>query len=250
MAAEDVKMKGVDEADWEAERQEMVDVVSRHFIDSENLTGVGRIGDRLRAAMLRVDRHRFVPESLVHLSYTDSALSIGHGQTISQPFIAALMIELAGVGPATRALEIGTGCGYVAALLSLVAREVYSIERVPELAADSSSCLGDQGFGEVHLRCGDGFEGWREAAPFDSILVSACAGELPEPLVEQLSVGGRMVIPVGAPNAYQELRVIEKTGKGDVEVRHGLPVAFVPLVHSAESVCANTSKSHLELDPP
>jgi protein-L-isoaspartate(D-aspartate) O-methyltransferase len=243
-------MKSVDETDWEAERREMVDVVSRHFVESENLTGVGQMDDRLRDALMRVERHRFVPEPLMHLSYTDSALSIGHGQTISQPFIVALMIALAEVGPATRVLEIETGCGYVAALLSLVAREVYTIERVPELAARSSSCLGDQGFGEVHLRCGDGSEGWPEAAPFDSILVSACAGEVPEPLVDQLSIGGRMVIPVGAPNAYQELRVIEKTGKGEVEVRHGLPVTFVPLVHSAESVCAQTSTSHFELDPP
>ena len=210
----------------------MVERVSRHFVETGNLTGLLRMGDRLESALLRVPRHHFVPAALADLSYEDSALSIGYGQTISQPFIVALMIELAKLDREARVLEVGTGSGYEAAVLSLIVEEVYTIELVPELADRSAACLAELGFERVHLRSGDGFEGWEEAAPFDAIFVAACSRDVPKPLVRQLAIGGRMVIPIGAPNAYQELRVIEKTSADEVVVRHGLPVAFVPLVHS------------------
>lgn len=224
-------MKSEGDAYWENARIDMVECVARHFAQTGDMTGTFEMGDRLKAALRSVPRHRFVPSASQALGYHDSALSIGHGQTISQPFIVALMIELAAVKPGDRVLEVGTGCGYDAAVLSLIVDEVYTIERVPELAERSSDCLSDLGFDRIHVRCGDGFDGWPEAAPFDAILVTACANEIPAPLVTQLAIGGRIVIPVGTPNAYQELQVVEKTGVDETVVRHGLPVAFVPLIH-------------------
>jgi protein-L-isoaspartate(D-aspartate) O-methyltransferase len=221
--------------EWEDARRQMVERVALHFADTGNTTGLFRMGDRLEAALSTVPRHRFVPPGLVGLAYADSALPIDHGQTISQPFIVALMIELAHLTSDARVLEIGTGSGYEAAVLARMVDDVYTIELVPELAERSAACLAELGFGGIHVRCGDGFEGWPEEAPFDAILVTACSPEVPEPLLQQLAVGGRMVIPVGSPNAYQELRVIEKTGTDDFVVRHGLSVAFVPLVHSEDA---------------
>ena len=212
----------------------MVDVVARHFEQTREETGIGAMSASLRDALLQVPRHRFVRSGSRALAYADTALSIGFGQTISQPFIVALMIELAGVTPESRVLEVGTGGGYQAAVLGSIASEVYTIERVSELANESAALLDELGFDRVETRCGDGFEGWPEAAPFDAILVTACSSEAPSPLIAQLKVGGRMVIPVGTPRAYQELRVVEKIAADEVVVRHGLPVAFVPLVHAVE----------------
>lgn len=228
-----------DDDAWEGPRREMVEQVARHFSETRESTGLDGMGELLEAVMAKVPRHRFVPASLADLAYADSALSIGFGQTISQPFIVALMIELAQVGRKTRVLEVGTGSGYEAAVLSLMAEDVYSIELVPELAERSATCLAEIGFESIHLRQGDGFEGWEEAAPFDAILVTACSNELPAPLVRQLAIGGRMVIPIGSVNSYQELRVIEKTAADEVIIRHGLPVAFVPLVHSENASAGN-----------
>ena len=213
-------------------RRDMVEQIERHFEDTRRTTGVSRPGDRLAQAMREVPRHLFVPpESAMH-AYADTALPIGFRQTISQPFIVALMIELAHLRPDARVLEVGTGSGYQAAVLASLVREIHTIELVPELAERASRLLSELGLERVHVRCGDGFEGWPEAAPFDAILVTACSREVPDPLLAQLVVGGRMVLPLGAPNAYQELRVVEKTTEDSFEFLHGLPVAFVPLVHS------------------
>ena len=211
--------------------QEMVDQVARHFAETADTTGEAALEERVRDAMLAVPRHRFVPEALRPRAYADSALPIGCGQTISQPFIVALMTQLARVDHGARVLEIGTGSGYEAAVLAEVASEVFSIELVPELAERAEALFAELGISRVHVRTGDGFAGWPEAGPFDAILVTACAAEVPRPLIEQLAPDGRMVIPVGHPNAFQELQVVRATGGGEHVVQHVLPVAFVPFVH-------------------
>jgi protein-L-isoaspartate(D-aspartate) O-methyltransferase len=211
----------------------MVEQIARHFADTADETGEATLDERVREAMLAVPRHRFVPEALRARAYADSALPIGCGQTISQPFIVALMTQLGRIEPGARVLEIGTGSGYEAAVLAEIASEVYSVELIAELAERAEALFAELGISVVHVRTGDGFEGWPEAAPFDAILVTACASEVPQPLVDQLSPYGRLVIPVGQPRAYQELQVIRATGGGEHVVQHVLPVAFVPFVHES-----------------
>ena len=178
-------------------------------------------------AMARVPRHRFVPAPLQHLAYADHPLPIGFDQTISQPYIVAYMTEAAGVAPGDKVLEIGTGSGYQAAILAELAREVYTIEIVPELAERSRTLLAEMSYANVHVRAGDGYAGWPEHAPFDAIVVTAAPDHVPPALVEQLAVNGRMVIPVG--RGEQHMRVITRTDRGVVE-QVTLPVQFVPLV--------------------
>lgn len=178
-------------------------------------------------AIARVPRHRFVPAPFQHLAYADRPLPIGFDQTISQPYIVGYMTEAADVSAAHRVLEIGTGSGYQAAVLGELAREVYSIEIVPELATRARTLLRELGYDNVHVRTGDGYAGWKEHAPFDAILVTAAPDHVPPALVEQLAVNGRMIIPVGADD--QEMRVLTKTPAGVVE-QTTLQVRFVPLV--------------------
>ena len=179
------------------------------------------------AAMNRVPRHRFVPAPLQHLAYADHPLPIGFDQTISQPYIVAYMTEAAEIAPGDKVLEIGTGSGYQAAILGELAREVYTIEIVPQLAERSRALLQQLGYANVHVRTGDGYAGWPEHAPFDAIVVTAAPDHVPPALVEQLAVNGRMVIPVG--RGEQQMRVITKTERGVIE-QATLPVRFVPLV--------------------
>jgi protein-L-isoaspartate(D-aspartate) O-methyltransferase len=179
------------------------------------------------AAMARVPRHQFVPASYQHLAYRDHPLPIGLDQTISQPYIVAYMTEAAAILPGEKVLEIGTGSGYQAAVLAELAREVYTIEILPELATGARSLLRRLGYTNVQVRTGDGYEGWEEHAPFDAILVTAAPDHVPPALVEQLAVNGRMVIPVGGDE--QVMRVLTKTAEGVVE-EDLLPVRFVPLV--------------------
>ena len=183
----------------------------------------GVADDRVLNAMRAVPRHLFVPDALRHLAYEDRPLPIGHGQTISQPYIVAYMSEALEVRPEHRVLEIGTGSGYQAAVLSRLAREVYTIEIVPELAKEAAARL--KPFGNVQVREGDGYAGWPERAPFDRIMVTAAPERIPQPLIDQLAPGGRMVIPVGT--AEQWMTVLEKTSSGVVE-RRTIPVRFVP----------------------
>jgi protein-L-isoaspartate(D-aspartate) O-methyltransferase len=180
-------------------------------------------------AMRTVPRHEFVPEAYRASAYDDSPLPTSLGQTISQPYIVALMTELADPKPEQRVLEVGTGSGYQAAVLSKLVRDVYSIEILPELAARAESRLDRLGFKNVHVRQGNGYQGWPEYAPFHSILVTAGATEIPQPLVEQLAPGGRMIIPVGRDSSVQTLQVVSKDAKGLVSVRNVIPVRFVPL---------------------
>ena len=182
---------------------------------------------RVLDAIRRVPRERFVSAGSEGLAYRDSPLAIGHGQTISQPYIVAVMSEAAAIESDDVVLEIGTGSAYQAAVLGELAREVYTIEIVPELASQAGALLRDLGYRNVHPRLGDGYAGWPEHAPFDAIVVTAAPPVVPEALKLQLKVGGRMVVPVGT--ADQELLVIERTADGFTE-RRLMPVRFVPMV--------------------
>jgi protein-L-isoaspartate(D-aspartate) O-methyltransferase len=201
-----------------------------HYI--QNYLGKGEFSEVLLAAMAEVPRHEFVPPNLRHQAYANHPLPIGQGQTISQPFIVAAMTELLGCGPGDKVLEIGTGSGYQAAVLAGIVGHVYTIEIVPELGESARDRLQRLGYGNVTVRVGDGYAGWAEQAPFDGIMVTAAAPDVPKPLVDQLKPGGRLVIPVGGPWLGQDLLVVEKQRDGSVTQRNVLPVAFVPLTGS------------------
>ena len=185
---------------------------------------------RVLAALARVPRHEFVPPALRGAAYTDGPLPIGRDQTISQPYIVAYMTEAARIEPGDKVLEIGTGSGYQAAILAELAREVYTIELIPELAATAKAALDKLGYTNIRTRIGDGYAGWKEQAPFDAILVTAAPDHVPPALIEQLAVGARMIIPVG--RGEQEMRVITKTAAGVTE-EATMPVMFVPLVRGS-----------------
>lgn len=182
---------------------------------------------RVLEALRRVPRHAFVPEALQAEAYDDRPLPIGHGQTISQPYVVGFMTEQLKLRADERVLEIGTGSGYQAAVLSVLVREVYSIEIVPPLAERATRELARMGYTNVHVRTGDGYLGWPEAAPFDAIIVTCAPDHVPAPLVEQLREGGRMIIPVGDAGS-QNLHLLRKSD-GRVEERAVLPVRFVPM---------------------
>jgi len=183
---------------------------------------------RVLAAMVRVPRHRFVPHSLARMAYDDGPLPVGSGQTISQPFIVALMTEALGLARAARVLEVGTGSGYQTAILAELVREVHTIERLPDLAAAARETLDALGYGSIRFKLGDGSLGWPDEAPFDAILVTAAAPDVPSALLGQLAEGGRLVAPVGDP-AEQELVVLTR-GEGRFAAQRLGPVRFVPLV--------------------
>ncbi|MGK7874655.1 MAG: protein-L-isoaspartate(D-aspartate) O-methyltransferase [Xenococcaceae cyanobacterium] len=181
-------------------------------------------------AMSKVPRHRFVDSSQAHLAYRDYPLPIGHDQTISQPYIVAYMTEAAEISPDEKVLEIGTGSGYQAAVLSAIAKEVYTIEIIPELAERARQTLSELGYKNVHVKTGDGYQGWAEHGTYDAILVTAAPDHIPEPLVNQLALNGRMVIPVGT--WYQEMVVLTKMQDGVLKERT-IPVRFVPLTRES-----------------
>lgn len=187
---------------------------------------------RVLDAMRKVPRHLFVATEERAHAYEDHPLPIGGSQTISQPYIVALMTELLGLPPRARVLEIGTGSGYQSAVLSQIAAEVYSIEILPDLATAASAKLKDLGYVNVTVREGDGYRGWPEHAPFDGIIVTAAPEKIPEPLVDQLAVGGRMVIPVGG--FFQELKVFTREKDGHVTEKAIIPVRFVPMTGEIE----------------
>ena len=191
----------------------------------------GKLGfdARVMAQIGTVPRHRFVPAAQVSHAYANRPLPIGYGQTISQPYIVALMTDLLGIDADDVVFELGTGSGYQAAVLSGLVAKVYTVEIVPELAAEAAERLKQLGYDNVTAWQGDGYYGWPERGPFDAIVVTAAASHVPPPLIEQLKPGGRMVIPVGAAFLIQQLMLIEKTADGDIISRQILPVAFVPL---------------------
>jgi protein-L-isoaspartate(D-aspartate) O-methyltransferase len=188
----------------------------------------GVVDRRVLHAMESIPRERFVPVPAQPQAYDDVPLAIGFGQTISQPYIVAYMTELLDVRDTAKVLEIGTGSGYQAAVLGSLAREVWTVEIVPELAASAATLLEELGFTNIHVRRGDGHQGWPAHAPFDRIMVTAAPTEIPATLVEQLAVGGRLVIPLGAQGAPQTMTIVEKTTGGVIE-KKAIPVQFVPL---------------------
>ncbi len=193
-------------------------------------TGRPRLAPAVMAALRKVRREAFVAPSDTARAYVNAPLRIGHGQTISQPFIVALMTDLLDLQRTDRVLEVGTGSGYQAAILAELSGTVCSIELVPELAEQARRVLAEQGYRRVALRIGDGALGWPERAPFDAIIVTAAAAEPPSALIEQLAPGGRMVVPVGAPHDEQTLTLVQKDATGAVQMQPLLSVAFVPLV--------------------
>jgi protein-L-isoaspartate(D-aspartate) O-methyltransferase len=205
-----------------AERLEMVE---------EQIRQRGITDPRVLEALRAVPRERFVPADVRARAYDDTPLPIGFGQTISQPYVVAYMSEVLSIAPAHRVLEIGTGSGYQAAVLGLLAAEVYTIEIVPELAERAEAVLRELGHANVTVRAGDGYQGWPEEAPFDRILLTAAPDEIPGPLLEQLAPGGRLVAPVGPQGGTQWITVVDRTGAGLVE-RRTIPVRFVPFTRA------------------
>lgn len=208
--------------EYTKKRWEMVEnqILSRGIRDS-----------RVIQAMLKVPRHKFVPEDLAHLAYSDSPIPIGKGQTISQPYIVALMTELLQLKEGDKVLEVGTGSGYQTAILAELGCEVYTIEIIDSLLERAKQLLDSLGYQNIHYKVGDGYRGWPEHAPFDAIIVTAAPDHIPQPLIEQLKIGGRMVIPVG--DLYQDLILITKTQRG-IEMKTVTPVRFVPMIGEAQ----------------
>jgi protein-L-isoaspartate(D-aspartate) O-methyltransferase len=211
------------------ERARMITVIEAHARNAAETIGRETIARPVLDVMGRIPRHAFVPERLRSLAYDDRPLPIGYGQTISQPYIVALMTDLLDPEPDDVVLEVGTGSGYQAAVLAGLVARVYSIEIIPGLAEDAGARLERLGYARAETRTGDGYYGWPDAAPFDGIVVTAAASHVPPPLVHQLKPGGRMVIPVGGPFAVQYLMMVEARADGTVRTRQILPVAFVPL---------------------
>jgi protein-L-isoaspartate(D-aspartate) O-methyltransferase len=192
-------------------------------------TGRPRFGEAVMAAMGKVPRHRFVPVLQDIFAYDNRPLPIGEGQTISQPYIVALMTDLLDPKPTDTVLEVGTGSGYQAAVLAELVAKVYTVEIVEALGLRAKQVLGELEYRNVEVRVGDGYGGWPAAAPFDAIIVTAAPAAVPQPLIDQLKPGGRMVIPVGAPSDVQHLLLVEKQSDGRTTTRRALPVRFVPL---------------------
>ncbi len=219
--------------------QRMLNDIEMEVNLTRHLTGKDALDDRVMAAIRQVPRHEFLPADLRYLAYDNGPAPIGSGQTISQPYIVALMSDLLHTKPTDTLLEVGTGSGYQAAILSKLAAQVYSLEIIKELAITSRSRLKRLGYDNVTVRNDNGYFGWQEHAPFDGIIVTAAAPHIPQPLIDQLRTGARLVIPVGLPYSYQELMVVEKKANGEIDVRVILGVSFVPLT----GVC-NTETVH------
>jgi protein-L-isoaspartate(D-aspartate) O-methyltransferase len=215
-----------------AERELMVLTV-KNLAATAGVRPARQIDAKVTEAMRQVPRHLLVPEAVRAEAYDNAALPIGHGATISQPFIVALMTDVLDVRSTDRVLEVGTGSGYQAAILSRLAGRVYSIEIVAPLAERAARQLAELGYGNVTVRSGDGYAGWPEHAPFDRIIVTAGADHVPQPLIDQLRPGGRMVIPVGRNPDGLQLTLVTKNAQGRVRTRRLLPVSFVPLTRKA-----------------
>jgi len=204
-----------------------------------SFTGRKKFDQRVMNAMAEVIRENFVPSQYIPFAYDNGPLPIGYGQTISQPYIVALMTDLLELTAESIVLEVGTGSGYQAAVLSKLAKKVYTIERVKELYESARERLKDLAYDNVDLRCRDGYLGWQEKAPFDGIIVTAAISHIPPALIEQLKPGGRMVIPIGLPKMHQELILLTKDADGETHTESLLGVAFVPLITDKEDEHSN-----------
>ncbi|MDA1300145.1 MAG: protein-L-isoaspartate(D-aspartate) O-methyltransferase [Proteobacteria bacterium] len=220
------------EMNWQAMATKLVDEVKRETYLARDYLGKSELDPRVLAAMESVPRHEFVPEMARARAYGNHPLPIGDGQTISQPFIVALMTDLLQVKPGDRVLEVGTGSGYQAAVLAELVDEVYSVEIVGNLARAASTTLALLGYDNVQVRHGDGLLGWPEAAPFDGIMVTAAGLDIPDTLIEQLKPGARLVMPVGAQHEVQQLKVVTREYTGGLTETDKLPVRFVPITRN------------------
>ena len=213
---------------YSQQRQRMIAEIENDVHETADYIQRSTLDQRVMQAMRSIPRHEFIPEDQRYRAYLNQPLPIGHGQTISQPYIVALMTDLLKPQPGQRVLEIGTGSGYQAAVLSTLVDQVFSIEIVEPLADATSRLLTRLGYHNIHTRIADGYDGWPEEAPFDGIIVTAAISHIPPPLVRQLKKGGRMVIPVGTRFQTQQLTLVEKDLQGAILTRQLLPVRFVP----------------------
>lgn len=215
--------------DYVTAQKKMIEEINQDIGFTSFLTKRKQFKQQVMAAMATVPRHKFVPESMRARAYENRPLPIGYGQTISQPYIVALMSDILDVGASAKVLEIGTGSGYQAAILAELVQSVFTIEIVEPLASSANKRLHKLGYKNIKLKTGDGYYGWEEHGPFDGIIVTAAASHIPPPLVKQLKPGGRMVIPVGSRFFTQNLTLIKKSLDGSTKIHQLLPVAFVPL---------------------
>jgi protein-L-isoaspartate(D-aspartate) O-methyltransferase len=220
---------GQSQDDFDAQRRQMVGEIAALARETATETGSPVLDARVIAVLGKVPRHRFVPADQQRVAYRNRPLPIGYGQTISQPYIVALMTDLMKLRPGHTVLEIGTGSGYQAAILAELVQTVCTIEIVEPLARQAEERLRALGYSRMRTRVGDGYYGWEDCGPFDAIIVTAAASHVPPPLLGQLKPGGRMVIPVGAPFLAQHLMLVEKNRDGTIATRQVLPVRFVPL---------------------
>jgi len=220
------------ERQYAAARARLVEEIDREAAETAAYTGRQRYSASVMNALAKVPRHAFIGTDQQDVAYINRPLTIGQGQTISQPYIVAVMTDLLDLTPEDRVLEIGTGCGYQTAVLAEIAQTVYSIETIEVLAMAAQKRLHKLGFENIHLRTGDGFTGWPEFAPYDAIIVTAAPAQFPPALIEQLKPGGRLVIPIGRPHETQTLYRCVKEEDGSLTKKRMLPVAFVPMVKS------------------
>jgi len=219
----------MDDASFAKARRRLIAEIEAEARETHFWTGRARFAERVMAAIDKVPRHEFVPPDDKAHAYVNRPRGIGHGQTISQPYIVALMTDLLDLQPGHRVLEIGTGCGYQAAVLAELAARVFTIETIEELARSAAARLARLGYANVEVRHGEGFDGWPEAAPFDAVIVTAAPTVAPTALLDQLAPGGRMVVPIGEPHTTQILTLFQKDPAGRVARDALLPVAFVPM---------------------
>ncbi len=222
--------------------QRMLDDIEMEVHLTRHLIGKNSLDGRIMAAMKKVPRHEFLPADLRYCAYDNGPAPIGLGQTISQPYIVALMSDLLNTKSADIILEIGTGSGYQAAILSQLVQQVYSVEIIEDLATAAHKRLNKLGYNNVEVRNGDGYFGWPEYAPYDGVIVTAAAPYIPPSLIDQLRPDARLIIPVGLPYSYQELMVVEKKANGEIETKKVLGVSFVPLTGEHEAKI--THKDH------
>ena len=215
-----------------SERAAMVETIRAYARSDAGLLGPQGLSESVLEAVGQTERHRFIPGRSCSMAYMDGPVGIGRGQTISQPFIVALMTHLAAVKPDDTTLEIGTGSGYQAAVLARLVRKVCTVEIIPPLAEAAAKVLGELGYDNVSVKVGDGYHGWPECGPFDATIVTAALGHVPPALIEQLKVGGRLVMPLGPVHSPQQLTVVEKIAPSETRMRSIIPVRFVPFTRS------------------
>lgn len=226
--------------------QRMLEDIEMEVRLTRNYIGKNTLDARVMAAMKQVPRHEFIPGKIHNRAYDNSPVGIGSGQTISQPYIVALMSDLLNTKPTDSILEIGTGSGYQAAILSRMVKQVYSVEIIEELAKKVLPRLKKLGYNNINLLTGDGYFGWSEHAPFDGIIVTAATPYIPQPLIKQLKTEARLVIPIGFPDNYQELMVVEKKANGEIVTHSIINVGFVPLTRDRNTEPTRKDRLHQE----